>query len=193
MQQDYKDFDWQGLLSKLPVKKTNEEREIRKKYWKQIDINGNGFVSLAELDKGLRDVLRIPSLFELKKVSMRAFQAAKTKYKSKSKHGDDYLDWMEFRIVLVYLRQYFEYYVMFCRIDKSDDFKVDINEFKKALGTLESWGVKITDAQAEFNKIDTNKGGVIMFDEFCEWAIKKQLDLEDDDDFDDEELKKMGK
>ena len=28
-----------------------------------------------------------------------------------------------------------------------------------------------------------------MFDEFCEYAIKKNLDLEDDDDFDDVELK----
>ena len=28
-----------------------------------------------------------------------------------------------------------------------------------------------------------------MFDEFCEYAINKNLDLEDDDDFDDEELK----
>ena len=40
-------------------------------------------------------------------------------------------------------------------------------------------------------KIDTNGGGVIMFDEFCKYAIEKQLDLEDDDDFDDVELGKM--
>ena len=30
-----------------------------------------------------------------------------------------------------------------------------------------------------------------MFDEFCSYAIKKNLDLEDDDDFDDVELHKM--
>ena len=30
-----------------------------------------------------------------------------------------------------------------------------------------------------------------MFDEFCEYAIKKSLDLEDDDNFDDVEFKKM--
>ena len=30
-----------------------------------------------------------------------------------------------------------------------------------------------------------------MFDEFCEYAIKKNLDLEDDDDFEDEELKNI--
>ncbi len=30
MQSDYKNFDWNGLLNKLPIKKTAEEREKRK-------------------------------------------------------------------------------------------------------------------------------------------------------------------
>lgn len=191
MQSDFKDFDWNSLLSKLPIKKTNEDRNKRKKIWNEIDMNGNGYVSLAELDKGLRDSLQIPVLFDLKKVLMRAFQAAKNKVPPKTKYSEDYLEWLEFRICLVYLRQYFEYYVMFCRVDTSDDFKINLEEFKKALPTLEKWGIKITDPQKEFNLIDTNKGGVIMFDEFCKYAIKKNLDLEDDDNFDDVELKAM--
>ena len=36
------------------------------------------------------------------------------------------------------------------------------------------------DIEGEFNSIDKNGGGMILFDEFCEWAIKKNLDLEDD-------------
>ena len=193
MQSDYKNFDWNGLFNKLPIKKTAEEREKRKQMWKIIDNNGNGYVSLAEFDKGVRDVLNLPDMFKLKKVLMRAFQAAKNKYKSKSTHGDDYVEWMEFRIILVYLRQYFEYYVMFCRVDTSDNFKVDINEFKQAIPTLEKWGIKVTDPVSEFKKIDKNGGGSIMFDEFCEYAIQKNLDLEDDDDFDDSELKNLKK
>ena len=39
--------------------------------------------------------------------------------------------------------------------------------------------------EAEFKLIDTNGGGIVLFDEFADWAIKKELDLEDDDDFDD--------
>ena len=35
-----------------------------------------------------------------------------------------------------------------------------------------------------FKDIDKNKGGQILFDEFCEWSIKKKLDLEDDDEED---------
>ena len=191
MQSDFKNFDWDNLLASLPIKKTNEDRKKRKEYWKAIDINGNGYVSLAEFDKGMRDVFKLPNIFNLKKVLMRAYQAAKTKKKAKTKYSDDYVEWMEFRILLVYLRQYFEYYVMFCRIDTSDNFKLDLNEFKKAIPTLSKWGVKINNPEAEFKKIDANNSGGIMFDEFCEYAIKKNLDLEDDDDFDDEELHKM--
>ena len=189
MQNDFKDYDWEGLLQRLPIKKTVEERKKRRQLWNAIDMNGNGYISLAEFDRRVRDVLNLPKIFSLKKVLIRAFNAAKNKIKGKSKHSDDYVEWLEFRILLVYLRQYFEYYVMFCRIDTSDDFKVDINEFKKAIPTLEKWGVKITDPVAEFKKIDNNNSGSIMFDEFCEYAIKKNLDLEDDDDFEDEELK----
>ena len=40
-------------------------------------MNGNGYLSLAEVDKGMRDVIKIPALFDLKPVLMRAFTAAK--------------------------------------------------------------------------------------------------------------------
>ena len=193
MQSDFKNFDWDGFLNSLPIKKTAEDRAKRKKMWDAIDMNKNGYVSLAEFDRGVRDVLNLPQIFTLKKVLMRAFQASKEKIKAKSKHSKDYVEWLEFRILLVYLRQYFEYYVMFCRIDTSDDFKVNLSEFKKAMPTLEKWGIKISNPEAEFKKIDNNNSGSIMFDEFCEYAIKKNLDLEDDDDFDDCELQNFKK
>ena len=184
MQSDFKNFDWDGLIKKLPIKKTAAERAERKKIWNAIDMNGNGFISLAEFDRGIRDVLGLPQIFSLKKVLIRAFNAAKDKIKGKAKQSQDYVEWLEFRYILVYLRQYFEYYVMFCRVDTSDDFKLNLDEFKKAVPTLEKWGVKIGDVSAEFKKIDKNNSGSIMFDEFCEYDIHKNLDLEDDDDFD---------
>ena len=193
MQSDFKDFNWDKLLQSLPIKKTEEDRAKRKKMWDAIDMNKNGYVSLAEFDRGVRDVLNLPQIFSLKKVLMRAYQASKAKIKGKAKYSKDYVEWLEFRILLVYLRQYFEYYVMFCRIDTSDDFKVNLQEFKKALPTLEKWGIKMKNPEAEFKKIDRNNSGSIMFDEFSEFAIKKNLDLEDDDDFDDCELKNFKK
>lgn len=187
----YANFDWDKLLSKLPVAKNAEDRKKRREMFSAIDMNGNGYVSLAEIDRGIQDVLNLPEIFNCKKPIMRAFQAAKNKYKSKSKYGDDYIEWMEFRIFLVYLRQYFEYWVMFERVDASGDHKISLDEFKTAIPTMKKWGVVITDPVKEFKKIDKNGGGSIMFDEFCAYAIKKNLDLEDDDDFDDPEIAKM--
>ena len=68
MQSDYKDFDWEGLIQRLPIKKTAEDRAKRREIWKAIDMNGNGYVSLAEFDRGVRDVLNLPHIFSLKKV-----------------------------------------------------------------------------------------------------------------------------
>ena len=117
MQKTFENFDWNALLARLPVKKTSEDREKRKKMWSAIDMNGNGYCSLAELDRGIQDVLLLPEVFDCKRPIMRAFQAAKDKVPPRTQHSDDYVEWLEFRIFLVYLRQYFEYYVMFCRTD----------------------------------------------------------------------------
>lgn len=54
---------------------------------------------------------------------------------------------------------------------------------------IELW-VGPINPEEEFAKIDTNGGGIILFDEFCDWSIKKKLDLEDDDDFDDSIIQK---
>ena len=49
---------------------------------------------------------------------------------------------------------------------------------------ITKWVGPIEDPQAEFNKIDKNGGGQVLFGEFCDWAIKKNLDLESDDNYD---------
>lgn len=188
MQSDFKNFKWDELIKSLPVEKTEGDKEKRKALWDRMDANHNGYLSLAEFDGAIRDVLKIPQIFPHKKVINRAYKDAKDKIKGKAKHSGDYVEWLEFRYLLIYLRQYFEYYVMFCRSDLSSDFKIKLDEFKKACPKLGKWGIKVSDPAAEFKKIDVNNSGSIMFDEFCDYAIQKNLDLEDDDDFDASEL-----
>ena len=53
-----KSVNWEEISAKLPCKKKDpEEKAQRKKIWSQMDNNGNGYCSLAEIDKGIRDVL----------------------------------------------------------------------------------------------------------------------------------------
>ena len=46
---------------------------------------------------------------------------------------------------------------------------------------IEKWtGEEIEDIEAEFDAIDTNGGGMILFQEVTNWAFSKNFDLEDD-------------
>ena len=69
-------------------------------------------------------MLNLPKIFDLKPVIMRAYQAAKNKLKAKSKVGDDYVSKAEFRYFLQYLRQYYEYWLAFDKIDSNDDRRI---------------------------------------------------------------------
>jgi len=182
-----KHVDWSAIRKKLPVKRTADEVAKRGKMFKEFDPNGNGYLSLAEVDKGIRDVLQLDNVFNCKPAIMRAFQAAKTKGSKRTKYSDDYIEKNEVRIFLVYLRQYFEYWQMFERIDVNHDRKVSFTEFKQAIPIMEKWGIKLQDPAKTFRDVDENGGGVLLFDEFSHWAIKNSLDLEDDDDFEDVE------
>ena len=115
---------------------------------------------------------------------MRAFQYARMYTKGTGKYGDDYLEKRDFRIFLVALRQRFEYLVAFKQIDTGEDQRFDYKEFEAALPQIQKWVGPIDNPKKVFKDIDKNKGGQILFDEFCEWSIKKKLDLEDDDEED---------
>ena len=141
-------------------------------------------MSLAEIDKGIKNDVQLPALFELKPVIMRAFQAAKTSAKSTSKHDDDFITKAEYRYLLKYLRQFYEYWVAFDRSDTNHDRRVSREEFIKAIPLIENWGINMSDHEERWKECDSDGHGMILFVEFCEWAIKKNLDLNDEDDVD---------
>ena len=69
--------------------------------FKEMDPNGNGILSSAEIDKGVRDVLKMGKIFDAKPAIMKAFQLAKNSQKSKKgKLGDDYVELREFKFFL---------------------------------------------------------------------------------------------
>ena len=108
---DRKDIDWGKITDALPYEKRNQAHKAqRKKMWKEgFDPNGNGYASLAECEKGIRDCIKSDALFDAKPAIMRSFAFAKA-----ASPGDEteakYLEWVEFRLFLQTLRQYFEYW-----------------------------------------------------------------------------------
>ena len=192
--ESYENYDWDALKKKLPVEKTKEDRKNRLNLWKKLNEYGNGYISFKRLNVQLTNHLDLPEIIRNKGPIKLAFDAACNKYERNGINKDDnLLEWMEFRIFLVYLRQYFEYFIMFQKVDSSEDLRISFDEFKKAIPLMKNWGVEIKDneAEKEYNKIKTENEEDISFEDFCNFAIQKSLDLEDDDNFDDEELKHL--
>ena len=172
---------WTTLKEKLPTERTEAAKARRAELFTAFDPNGNGHVSLAEVDKGVREQFQLQDLTDdLAPILQRAHTAAKgvATRKEKRKHDDDYVQRSEFRMLLVYIKQYFELWVMFDEVDASDDRRVSLEEFRAALPQLASFGVTVDDADATFAEIDTNGGGMILFNEFAAWACAKGLDAD---------------
>lgn len=138
-----------------------------------MDINKNGYLSLAEIDKGILDVLQLPVLFKLKPVIHKAFHAAKNCVKSKSLVGKDFVEPAEYQWLLKYLRQYYEYFVAFDCIDSDGDMRISEEEVKWAAKVLKRWHVD--PSQIELRHVDQEGNSYINFDEFCNWAINQNL------------------
>merc|ERR1712238_557522 len=208
-----KQQQWEDFLVKFPITKHDDEQKKRRNdIFDSFDPNGNGYLSLAEIDKGCRDVLDLYKLFDAKKPIMRAYQNAKgiaghNKRNNNNNNnntkldGDGYVERSEFRLLLLYLRDYFLLWKLFDHMDgcnnittsnsrtsssniTNKDGRIDLNEFRNAIPQLEKvFGIKLIQQQrsnnddnedlmkSEFSKIDVNDGGYILFDEFAHWAL----------------------
>ena len=82
-------MNWSSIHSKLPLDDSAKDKERRKTMFRQFDPNGNGYLSLAEIDKGIRDVLGIEEMFDAKPAIIRAFNAAKNATQGRSQVSSD--------------------------------------------------------------------------------------------------------
>lgn len=167
-------IDWAEIDAKLVTDRSEESKAKRFELFNRFDPNGNGYLSLAEVDKGLRDVLAVDDIFNCKPVIMRAFQSSKgLNPPGRSKHGDDYIEKNEFRMLLVYLKNFMAIWEVFAKADDSDDRRLNKDEFSKVFPQLQKWcpGMSLDEA---WNGANT-EGNLVLFTEFAEWAIEKQL------------------
>jgi len=142
-----------------------------KSYWRQLDFNGNNIVSLAEIDKFV--VERFPMLNN-KPALMRAYK----KTTLRDGDGDSWVEKKEFPSLLVNLLYFNALFDAFDGIDTDDDRRIDFDEFRHGLKLLDM-KLSAKQAQAEFNDIDENGGGVVLFDEFAAWAAERACPVND--------------
>merc|ERR1712228_947333 len=102
-------------------------------------MGGNNIVSLAEIDKW---VVESYPLLNHKPALMRAYKKT-----IREGNGDDWVQKKEFKALLGSLFYFNKIFWIFNETD-GDDRRM---------------------TQPEFRKIDKNGGGIILFDEFCQW------------------------
>ena len=75
--------------------------------------------------------------------------------------------------MLLYLRQYYEYWVAFDRVDLDNDRRISRQEFNKALPVMKDWAIDVSNPDALWREADSDGKGMVLFIEFADWAIKK--------------------
>mmetsp|Transcript_12665 Transcript_12665/g.35134 ORF Transcript_12665/g.35134 Transcript_12665/m.35134 type:complete len:173 (+) Transcript_12665:179-697(+) len=160
------------IMESLPTEKTANSKKERKELFHAFDPNGNGYLSLAECDLGLISLgKKCP-----KPVILRAYKAAcqvaQEHGQNLTEAGNDYIEFQEFRLFLVNLKKYTLLWEIFVSLDTGNDRRIDRKEFRKGIKKLEKLGVTVEDADKEFDIIDADHGGQILFEEFGDWGLQ---------------------
>ena len=87
-----------------------------------MDFNGNGSLSLAEIDKA---IVELWPQFDHKKAVLRAYKAA-------DRNGDGFIKRREFRLLLEYIIYFNRLWDTFEWIDANHDQRLDRDEFSVA-------------------------------------------------------------
>jgi len=182
---------YENLTKKLSVERSEEGKAKRLQLFQEFDKNRSGYLCISEVDQGISSLLGFSEFSHFKPAIQMAFNSAKDCIKNNKSYSRDFIEMNEFRYFLCCLRQYIEYYEMFERLNTNHDKYIDFDEFLQALPLIEKWGFKISEPQKAFNEIDLTRRRKIKYEEFCHWAIKHNLDIETDDDFEDQSLEKM--
>ena len=167
--------DWTSLTANLPVGRDTASGLRRTELFNRFDVNKNGSLNLAEVVRAIRDVVGLDNSIPLKSMLRRATRIAREANSSKRStkpRNDDFVERDEFRVLLMYVRQYFEMYVACDRLDPGatagpSDRRVDLAEFRSSLETLAKWGIHVPAdaAEEEFRAIDTKRAGAVLFDD----------------------------
>ena len=123
------------------------DKRARDELFKRMDYNGNGALSLAEIDKA---VVELWPQFNNKPALMRAYKAA-------DKSGDGWIGRRGFKLLLQYIEYFNFLWHEFEAIDANHDRRLSLQEFVAGC-TAVGHKLSLIEASREFNKMDENGG-----------------------------------
>eukprot|EP01048_Picozoa_sp_COSAG05_P014703 COSAG05_NODE_1690_length_4271_cov_1.395254_3_plen_673_part_00 len=140
------------------------DKRARDALFKRMDLSGNGTLSLAEIHKAVKELW---PQFSNKPALMRAYMAADAS-------GDGWIGRREFKLLLEYTEYFHRLWHKFEAIDSNSDRRLSLHEFVAAC-TAVGHQLSLVEASREFNKVDKDGGGYVLFDEFCAWCAARQV------------------
>eukprot|EP00441_Pelagodinium_beii_P040088 CAMPEP_0197628086 /NCGR_PEP_ID=MMETSP1338-20131121/6512_1 /TAXON_ID=43686 ORGANISM="Pelagodinium beii, Strain RCC1491" /NCGR_SAMPLE_ID=MMETSP1338 /ASSEMBLY_ACC=CAM_ASM_000754 /LENGTH=403 /DNA_ID=CAMNT_0043198987 /DNA_START=85 /DNA_END=1296 /DNA_ORIENTATION=+ len=145
-----------------------KDKKKLQSFWRSMDVNGNGLLSLAEIDK------RISETYPPLDNSPALIRA----YKATLKHGDrddGFVHKHDFTVLLRNILYFNQCWAVFETGDRDHDRRMTLQEFQ---GGSAAMGFQMSSSEVldEFNYMDDG-GGKVLFNEFCKWVGQKKMPL----------------
>merc|ERR1740123_597854 len=138
-----------------------------------MDQSGNGQLSLAEIELGVLSYVG-QECYIMKPAIKMAYKTSRHLDKNEDAYESSFVDLDEFNALLHNLQRYFQLYAKFEVVDVNHDNKISFEEFEESCEFLyEEFNIVVMDEEEEFAAMDTNGGGAVLFEEFCDWALRK--------------------
>lgn len=172
-----KEVDWDKMKNQLVWSEEENQSVVRERLWSKVNKDKEGRATLAEIDNKLKEVLLCYDIKDCKKIVVRAFVLAYNREKKTGRGKEFYVGKEGFRLMLVYLRIYFEFIEAFQKKGWEDGGWVSKEEFLKKVGRVEKWTGPMREAEKVFNKIGGEKD--IRFNDLCDWVACKSFEYQD--------------
>ena len=154
-------------------------KEARDRLFRKLDDNASGTLTFLEIERGMRaEYKALDTFIRAKKNGNRMLQRAyKAADKGGAHAGDGLVSRDEFRLLVEYIEFFANLWEQFEEVDANGDGTLDVAEFVQGFMLIEpDTQLSKEELELEFNHVDNDNSGTILFDEFCAWMAKRKRD-----------------
>jgi hypothetical protein len=97
----------------LPWLQSIDSYNRRQNLFKKFDSKEKGYLKISDVDRGIKGAIKLPILFPLRRVVMRAFSVVKQLSKAHAGQSqEEMINEADFRLILKFISHYFEYWII---------------------------------------------------------------------------------